>query len=133
MAAINYTGTDSLHQREKVLIGGLRSSVEDAITATAGGNQATAYQLSARINRISVCATNADSVALPLGEVGLEVVVVNDGAANAQVFGDGTDTIDGIATATGVVLTAAKRATYYCMSVTAGVGAWVSNMGVKSA
>lgn len=130
---VAFTGTDSLYQKEIFQIGGLRSSIEDTITATASGTQATAYQLSARISRISVCATNADSVALPLGKVGLEVVVINDGAANAQVFGAGTDTIDAIATATGVVLTAAKRCTYYCISVSSGVGAWVSNMGVKSA
>ena len=129
---VTYTGTQSLHQKEKVKIGGLLTSVEDGITATASGTQSTAYQLSARLNRIATCATNGDSVKLPPPEVGLEIVVINDGAANAQVFGHGTDTVDAVATATGVTLTAAKRCTYYCTSITAGVGAWQSNMGAKS-
>lgn len=130
---IAFTGTNSEHQKEIFQIGGLRSFVEDTITATASGTQATGYQLTARLNRISVCATNADSVVLPAGVAGLQVEVFNDGAANAQVFGKGTDTIDTVATGTGVVLTAGKRCVYSCISVTAGVGAWVSNMGIKSA
>lgn len=109
-------------------------SVEDAITATAGGNQATARALLATINRLSVVATNNDSVKLPPGQVGMSVLIINDGAATAQVFGSGSDTIDAVATATGVVLTNAKRCWYYCISVTAaGIAAWVSDMGIKSA
>ena len=127
-------GRDTSRQTDEVAIGfGIRS-VEDTITATAGGTKAAAYQLTAQNNRISVCATNADSVLLPQGKVGLQVEIHNDGAANAQVFGKGTDTIDAIATGTGVVLSAAKRAVYSCWSVSAaGVGAWTSNMGVVSA
>lgn len=129
------TGTQSATQRSRNLVG--RRTVGDiqtGITATASGVQATAYQLTKSFNVLGTVATNADSVALPTDrKVGDEVIIVNDGAANAQVFGAGTDTIDGVATATGVVLTAAKRCSYYCVSITAGVAAWLSNMGVKSA
>jgi hypothetical protein len=130
-----YTGTNSLSQKEKVLVGGLRGSVETGITATASGTQATAYQLTARLNRIATCATNNDSVALPPPELGLQIEIYNDGAATAQVYGYAAtaDTIDGVATATGVVLTNAKRCVYTCMAISSGIGAWVSNMGVKSA
>ena len=129
------TGTESTTQKQRTLVGRRTvGDVETGITATAGGNQATAYQLTKSFNVLGTVATNADSVKLPTDrQVGDEVLIVNDGAANAQVFGAGTDTIDGIATATGVVLTAAKRCSYYVASITAGVAAWLSNMGVKSA
>lgn len=127
---VTITGTDSTDQNSKAKFGYLLGSVENNITATAGGVQATAYQLTSMFNRISVCATNADAVKLPAApELGMEVTIVNDGAANAQVFGNGTDTIDAVATATGVVLTAAKRCKYLCTEA----GKWTSNMGVKSA
>ena len=100
----------------------------DTITAHAGGGKASATPLVAGLNRITVCATNGDSVLMPPAVSGAEVVVINDGAANAQVFGQGTDTIDGVATATGVVLTAAKRDIFFCLTA----GAWQSLEGVKS-
>lgn len=125
-------GTDSKRQDDKLKTGFLLGSVESGITATAGGNQATARQLANRINRLSVVATNADSVKLPLGDIGMEVLIINDGAANAQVFGSGTDTIDGIATATGVALTTATRCWYYCTALSGAAYAWQSCKGVKS-
>lgn len=104
-------------------------SVTNTITAFAGGGKASATQLGYGINRISVCATAADSVLMPPAILGVEVIIIHDGAAAAQVFGKGTDTIDAVVTATGVVLTNAKRCAYYCHVA----GAWTSNMGVKSA
>lgn len=129
------SGTESRMQQQRTKMGRRTvGDIETGITATAGGNQATAYQLTKSFNVLGTVATNADSVKLPTDrQVGDEIIIVNDGAANAQVFGAGTDTIDGIATATGVVLTAAKRCSYYCASIEAGVAAWLSNMGVKSA
>lgn len=101
-------------------------SVTDTITARAGGTQALATQLVSAVNRISVCATLADSVGLPLAVAGLSVVVANDGAASAQVFGaaGSTDTINSVATATGVALAAAKRGAYHCTK-SAPAGNWV--------
>lgn len=99
-------------------IGGLfkLTGVEDTITAHAGGTQAAAFALSATKNfhRISVCATAADSVALPPATVGQSHFVRNDGAASAQVFGTTPDTIDGVATATGVALPAGDGAWFVC-------------------
>jgi len=128
------TGTDGRSQKQRSRIGRFAfGDIETGITAKASGTQATAYQLTKSLNVIAVCATNNDSVALPTDrQVGDEIVVINDGAATAQVYGAGTDTIDGVATATGVVLTNAKRCSYYCVSITAGVAAWLSNMGAKS-
>lgn len=104
-------------------------ATDTALTATASGTKLTAIVLTKGISRLAVVATAADSVLLPPAKVGINVLVINDGAAAAQVFGAGTDTIDGVATATGVVLTNAKRCIYSCYTD----GAWVSLMGVKSA
>ncbi len=109
-------------------------SVEDTITAKAGGTKAAAYQLTASLNRISVCATATDSVKLHANPApGSQVTIINDGAQSAQVFGANNDTIDGVVTATGVAQAAAKRVDYYCLSVSStGVAAWYSNAGTKT-
>lgn len=94
-------------------------STEDKITATAGGGQNTAYKLTAAISRVSVCATNGDSVSLPPSKnwVGGQMVVINDGAANLDVYpGNATDNIDGAGVNTAVVITSPKRAIFYCSS-----------------
>jgi hypothetical protein len=118
------------------LIQQLLGSVEDGITATAGGTKAAAYQLFASINRISTCANAGDSVLLPPNpRVGRVVQVINDGAQNADIYGANSDTIDGVATATGVVLSAASRSFYICTGVTPGatpIYAWRSQAGAKS-
>lgn len=107
---------------------GQGTGFQDNITARAGGTKALATVLTAAVSRITVCATNGDSVLLPQAWQGSQCMVINDGAANAQVFGQGTDTIDGVATATGVVMSAAKRNIFYCVLN----GAWQSMQGVKS-
>jgi len=115
------------------LFGYPQFSTENAITATAGGTKAAARLLKATINQISVCATGTDSVKLPANpQPGNVVFIANDGAAAAQVFGSNSDTIDGVATATGVALTNATRAFFICISVTAGIAAWVSQAGAKA-
>lgn len=107
----------------------LIASSEAGITAHAGGGQANAYQLSAQINQASVVASSADSVKLLKPIIGMEVVVINDGANSLQVFGYSTDTVDGVAGSTGVALAAAKRAIFQCTAE----NAWKSLMGTKSA
>lgn len=113
---------------------------EDSITATAGGTQALAYQLNAQLSRIIVCATAGDSVALPKlgpwavgttqpGARGFIAFVKNDGAAAAQVFGgtNAKDTINSVATATGVSLPAGALGIFIAQSYTQStdVGNWV--------
>jgi hypothetical protein len=118
------------------LIQKLLGSVEDGITATAGGTKAAAYPLFASINRLSTVANAGDSVLLPANpQVGQLVQIINDGSANADVYGANSDTIDGVATATGVVLSAASRSFYTCTGVTPGatpIYAWRSQAGAKS-
>jgi hypothetical protein len=100
------------------------ASFQNNITATAGGTRAAARPLVAAFNRISVCATAADSVALPPATGGQEVTVINSGAAATQVFAaPGTnDLINNVAAATGISLAAAGKAQF----VSPDVGLWFS-------
>ncbi len=84
------------------------------VTAHAGGTQAAALALTKQFNKITTCATAGDSVKLPASAAGLLIVITNEGAAAAQVFGASTDTIDGVTTATGVPLAVGASAIYHC-------------------
>ena len=109
-------------------VGGLftLTGVEDTLTAHAGGTQAAALALSSTKNyhRISVCATAGDSVLLPAATVGQSHFVRNDGAASCQVFGTSPDTIDGVATATGIVVPAGSGAWFVCTTA----GKWYTDL-----
>ena len=100
------------------------SSFQNNITARAGGTRAAAVPLVAAFNRISTCATAADSVSLPPATGGQEVTVINSGAAASQVFAaPGTnDTINAVVAATGISLAAGGKAQF----VSPDVGLWFS-------
>ena len=112
-------------------------SFTDNIAATSGGNQATGKLLTTQFNRVTTSANAADSVLLPASitfqgatlQAGAEVVVINAGANSIQVFGSGTDTINGIATATGVPQAAGATVTYRCTTN----GKWYTAAGGNSA
>lgn len=105
------------------------SVASDSITATASGTQATAYQLAAGMNRVSVVATAADSVAFPPAMPGGFSTLINGGANALQLFGTGTDTVNGAAYATGVSIPAGALVTAYCVTQ----GAWIAQVTVFSA
>lgn len=116
------------------LIGGTMevSAASIAITALAGGGQANATQLFEGINVVTVVATATDSVKLPAATAGAVVFVKNADAADSMtVFGFGTDTIDGVASATGNPQAAGKGKLYYATTgIGDGVaGTWVSLLG----
>lgn len=94
-------------------------SVTTGITAHAGGGQANALALTALYNQIDTVGSAADSVKLPAPSfVGQLIIVNNNAAANSmQVFGAGTDTINGVATGTGVAQAAGKIAIYIASTV----------------
>lgn len=114
------------------------STFEDNITALAGGAQPT-VPLSAQLSRVTIVGTANDSVALPkitnrqrgdanLGAPGQIVFVVNaDAADSLQVFGMTPDTINGVATGTGVAVGAGKTAIFIAQAYTqsTNVGNWV--------
>lgn len=94
-------------------------SYEDNITAHAGGGQANAYQITGATSRLTTVATNADSVKLyPSSQwLGGEYIIINDGAANADVYpGNTTDNIDGTGAGQPVVITAGKRTSFFATS-----------------
>jgi hypothetical protein len=103
---------------------------EDTLTAHAGGTQAAALDLSATVpvHIVTVCATNGDSVKMPPAVAGEEHLIWNLGAASLQVFGAGTSTINGEATATGVAIPAGKAARLYCRT-SGAAGAWLMLLG----
>jgi hypothetical protein len=86
------------------------------LTANAGGGQSGAIQLTYGINRIGTVATQGDSVALPKAVVNSVCIVVNRGANPMQVFGNNAagDTINGIATGTGISQGINTTAVYVC-------------------
>ena len=97
-------------------------SATTGITAHAGGGQASAVGLTTEVNIVSTVATAGDSVALPASVAGLTIFVLNKGANAMQVYGAGTDTIDAVATATGVSQMANSLVIYTC----GAAGAWFS-------
>lgn len=105
------------------------SGIENTITAAAGGTQAGALALSATksIHNITIVGSANDSVKLPLATgSGTVHWVKNSAAANsAQLFGSGTDTIDAVATATGVAVAAGKSR--ICLDFASGL--WLSILG----
>lgn len=84
------------------------------VTANATQTQAAATALVSMINRVSTVVTQGDGVRLPASAVGLSIVIINRGANAVQVYGAGTDTINGIATATGISQGVNTQATYTC-------------------
>lgn len=103
----------------------LRVSALDGLTAHSGGGQTSALPLTAAISRVTTVAAAGDSVLLPPSQVGLQVWVINASANPMQVFGAGTDTINSVATATGVSQSAGAIATYYCTTL----GNWTLDIG----
>ncbi len=103
-------------------------SVANALTAT-GTDRTTSLVLSKAINNIKTAAAGS-GVTLPAGVPGQIITVFNNGTAAIQVYGNGSDTIDGVAGSTGVVLTNAKRAIYVCVAANTIISA---QLGVVSA
>lgn len=93
----------------------LLTSFQGAIVALAGGARtALTPVLNATFCEITTVANANDSVVLPIAKVGLNVTVTNSGANSAQVFGNGTDTVQGAAGSVGVALAAAATAEFSC-------------------
>jgi hypothetical protein len=109
---------------------------ESANVALTGGSagQSTALALTAEINQFSTVASGTGA-ALPVAVKGLTILIANNGANPLQVYGcynGGTngDTIDGIATGTGVTQMQGSTTLYVCtQSYIAGTqnGTWTSN------
>ena len=92
----------------------IRPSFANGLTAFATGGQTNALLLAAMINRVTTVTTAGDSVKLPASVAALQITVINKGANPMQVFGSGTDTINGVATATGISQPPNSVSVYTC-------------------
>lgn len=93
------------------------------VVALAGGAlSASTPVLVVGSNEVITVASSGDSVVLPNAPLGSVVFVANAGANAMQVFGYGSDTINGTAGATGISVANAKR----IMFVKADVSQWYS-------
>jgi hypothetical protein len=104
-----------------------RSSV-NGLVAHSGGTKAAALQLPAAVALIEVAtvAADGDSVLAPQALAGTEFCIYNAGASTLDIYGRGTDTINGSATATAYTLATGVSARFFCASN----GAWAA---IKSA
>lgn len=98
-------------------------STEDTITASTTQTQAAAYALTAQLSRVTTVATGGNGVALPVALLGKDIMLINSGANAMQVFGNGTDTINGTAGSTGISQPASSAYEYTCTTA----GAWIQN------
>lgn len=96
------------------------------ITALAGGALSSSTPvLVLGSNVVTTVVTAGDSVVLPSAVAGSIVYMLNADSADAvKVYGNGSDTINGTAGATGVSYAAAKRVLF--IAVTDGV--WIANV-----
>lgn len=96
--------------------GGQNRSYQNGITAHAGGTKGAAFQLPAgvQIIEIDTVATNGDSVLMPAALTGTIVMVFNNGAATLDIYGRGTDTINGTATGTAKTMSTLTAAVFFC-------------------
>lgn len=92
------------------------SSFADNVTAYASGGQTSATALVGMQNRVTTAANQGASVKLPTSQAGMQITVDNRSANAIQVFGSGTDTINGITSSTGISQAVGQIATYYCFT-----------------
>lgn len=97
-------------------------TVANALTARAGGGQALATPLTAGINRVTVCATLADSSLLPPSFAGARLTVSNFGAASMNVFPATGEQINALGANAAFAVAAGKAALFECPVV----GTWQS-------
>lgn len=101
--------------------GGVRP-VATGFTAGTVQTQAGATLLTTiGINTVDTNATAGNGVRLPSFPVGATVIVSNTTVNAVQVYGAGTDTINAVATATGVSIPAGKTAEFFATSLISGV------------
>lgn len=135
-AAGALTGTELLpivqggndRQTTIALINAAPKAATDAITANATGGQGPATVLSSVINRITTAANATApfaSVLLPASLAGSQVTIVNSTTNPIQVFGTGTDTINAVASGTGVTQMQNSAEIYTC----AVAGLWQAEVG----
>ncbi len=100
----------------RALANGQNNSVQSGFTAQADNSKANATQLPAGVAMLEVSTVAAanDSCLMPQALAGTVVLVYNAGANTTDLFGKGTDTIAGAATANAYSLTTKQSALFFC-------------------
>jgi hypothetical protein len=88
----------------------------DNLTAHAGGGQTNGLLITTPMSRFTTVATAGDSALLPPSYAGLDLILINHGANPMQVFGNGTDQIDDVPTATGVSMMPNSVVWFFCVT-----------------
>jgi hypothetical protein len=135
--AVNITGTDTTGQNSVVSVGFSQISVTNAITAAAGGGQTNAVLLNSGFNRVTVVATAADSVKLPLCGatsspngatlgIGAQVWVSNaDASDSMNVFPSTGDVINLLSANAAIAVANTQSKIFTCVAA----GTWQSING----
>jgi hypothetical protein len=105
------------------------------LTATPSGTQTTSQVLKGTINEFTTVANAADGATLPpCIKAPTRRMVMNEAASNAmQVFASGSETINGVAGATGISVAAGARNEFICVvptfsqQATPSVGTWFTH------
>jgi hypothetical protein len=93
----------------------------NAITAYATGGQTNATPLTTNINRITTCATDHDSVKLPIATAGLmSIKVINSGASSLDVYPKSGDNFEGLAANVPITIPTGRESIFDC----AVTGTW---------
>lgn len=138
--AINTTGTNSANEYSVFKVGYLRHSVQDTVTAFAGGGQASATPVVAAYTRVTTVASANDSILLPpcvagvsntstgmSNTTGMQVVVTNAAAANSMnVFPQSGQSINALSANAAYAVAAGKTAAFFCSP---GGTIWYSVLG----
>lgn len=117
------------------------SNTEFGITAFSTGGQTNATQLGAQSSSVDTVAATSDSVKLPkirvtpgiLGPTGASVgaimFVYNNGANSLQIYGAPSDTINSVATGTGITIPAGAMMIFVANKLTSPglVGNWLAS------
>lgn len=102
--------------------GGLQTiSSVDTLTAHAGGGQALGTAVTKMLNRFSVVATSGDSGTLLASQAGMEITVINSGAASMNLFPATGENMNGVLNAS-LAVTNTTPAIVYCVTT----GSWFS-------
>jgi len=118
--------SNTLRQRfissRQLLPGDWANAVSDSlvsnqdVVATPAGTAVTSLLVSSANVNITAVATAADGIRLPPAVAGMEIAIVNSDAADAaQIFANGSDTINATAGATGVSLAAGAAIILRCI------------------
>ncbi len=124
LAAAATVGTTLGVTGVSTLTAGVKSSAANALTAHAGGGQASALALTSIINRVTTVGSANDSVKLPAAVAGMKDIVVENAAASnsMNVYPVSGEVINALSPDAPLALAANKRAIFFC----AVTGTWGS-------